>query len=125
MIPEYVDIGEQKKIMTVEEVAHYLQKSISWVYKNWKILGARKLGGSLFFPNKENLYECIFNKEKRMEVRFHPETDSAYRAGFQDKKRSQTGRSKTKRGVKQTEDSKGYSDNPNRHGILGFGQQTP
>jgi hypothetical protein len=39
-------------IMTPEEVAQFLRKSVSWVYKNWEALGGRKLKGSLFFPNK-------------------------------------------------------------------------
>ena len=37
-------------IMSPKEVAVYLHKSESWVYKNWQILGGRKLKGSLFFP---------------------------------------------------------------------------
>jgi hypothetical protein len=41
-------------IMTPEEVALFLRKSPSWVYKHARELGARKLGGSLFFPNKED-----------------------------------------------------------------------
>jgi hypothetical protein len=47
-----IDRFEEKAIMGVEEVAQYLRKSQSWVYKNWKILGGRKLGGSLFFSKK-------------------------------------------------------------------------
>jgi hypothetical protein len=121
MIPKYIDRTKQNKIMTIKEAAHYLQKSTSWVYKNWEILGGRKLGGSLFFPNKEDLYEYIFYKEERMEVRFHPKNDSIHRIRLQNKKRSQTGRSKEKRNIKRTDTSKGYGENPNRHGILRSG----
>jgi len=46
--------------MTSEEVAQFLHKSPSWVYKNWQLLGGVKLRGSLFFPNKEDLYEHLF-----------------------------------------------------------------
>jgi len=61
-----VDISTPKKnILTPEEVAQYLRKSLSWVYKNWQILGGRKLRGSLFFPKKEELYERIFYKRER------------------------------------------------------------
>ena len=73
--------------MTPEEVALYLRKSTSWVYKNWKILGGRKLGGSLFFPKKEDLYERIFGKRKGVEVRLHPEGDQAHGSLVQNKNR--------------------------------------
>ena len=59
-----IDTAEKFEIMTPEEVARYLRKSTSWVYKNWQVLGGRKLGGSLFFPRKENLYERIFGQGK-------------------------------------------------------------
>lgn len=62
----------EKHIMTPEETAQYLRKSLSWVYKNSALLGGRKLGGSLFFPAKEDLYERIFEKRERVEVRLHP-----------------------------------------------------
>ena len=39
-------MADEKNILTLEETAQYLRKSTSWVYKNWKILGGRKLGGS-------------------------------------------------------------------------------
>ena len=54
----------EKTILTPEETAQYLRKSLSWVYKNAEILGGRKLGGSLFFPAKEDLYERIFYKRQ-------------------------------------------------------------
>ena len=41
-------------IMTVAEVAQYLQVSESWVYKNQKMLGGKRLGGILRF-RKETL----------------------------------------------------------------------
>ena len=41
-------------IMTPEEVAWYLRKSPSWVYKHWQILGGVKLGGSFFFPRRRS-----------------------------------------------------------------------
>lgn len=66
-----LDTKDKNSIMTVEEVARYLHRSESWVYKHWHILGGRKLGGSLFFPTEEDLYERLFSKEERMEVRNH------------------------------------------------------
>jgi hypothetical protein len=60
--------------MTPEETALFLLKSISWVYKNWQELDGRKLGGSLFFPRKEDLYERLFCKRQGqgVEVQLHP-----------------------------------------------------
>lgn len=52
-------------IQTVEEVAQFFQKSPSWVYRNWKKLGGKKLGGSLFFPSKEDIYERLLFKNTK------------------------------------------------------------
>jgi hypothetical protein len=110
-------------IMTPEEVAQYLRKSTSWVYKHWRELGGRKLGGSLFFPGKENLYERLFGKGQGMEVRLHLKRDQADSSLVQDKKRrSEGGNGKkggnTKAGVR---DARAGDGDPNRHLILGFG----
>ena len=47
-----IDNQDRHRIMTVEEVAEYLRKSPSWVYKNWRKLGGVKLGGSLMFSRQ-------------------------------------------------------------------------
>jgi len=107
-------------ILTPEETAIYLRKSTSWVYKNWKILGGRKLGGSLFFPRKENLYEHLFSQGKGVEVRLHPERDQAHGNLVQNKKRGDACGSKEKGG---TEQSGITNTDPNRHGILEVGKQ--
>ena len=52
-----IDRLPEPEIMTPEEVACYLKKSLSWVYKHWQILGGVKLGGSILFPSKEELHE--------------------------------------------------------------------
>ncbi len=70
---EAFDSDSRTGIMTAEEVAQLFAKSESWVYKHWRELGGVKLGGSLFFPNKEDLYERLFQKGKGLEVRFHPQ----------------------------------------------------
>jgi hypothetical protein len=114
-----VDTTFSSGIMSPEEVAQFLRKSPSWVYKNWKILGGRKLGGSLFFPRKEDLYERLFGKGQGVEVRLHPERDQVHGYLIQDKKRGQNGRSKKKGGTGKTERGDG---DPNRHGLLGVGQ---
>jgi len=116
-----IDITSKTVIMTVEDTAEYLRKSTSWVYKNWKVLGGRKLGGSLFFPNKEDLYESIFQKRKGMEIRFHPERDQVHRHLVQDKKRSKKSRSQKKGGNSKPRTSDDNRSDPNRHGIFGVG----
>lgn len=56
--------------MTLDEFAQFLPKSPSWVYKNWRLLGGRKLRGCLFF-SKEVTHECIFGKREEVEIRLH------------------------------------------------------
>ena len=63
-----VDSIRDPAIMTPEEVARFFRKSLSWVYRNRKDLGGRKLGGSLFFPAKEDLYERLFCNEDNLQV---------------------------------------------------------
>ena len=110
-----IDTHIEYSILTPEEVALYLNKSVSWVYKHWEILGGRKLGGSLFFPRKEELYERIFCKGQGLvEVRLCPEEKQAHTRWLQNKNRSQKGRSKKKGGNKQSENR----DDPNRHNLF-------
>jgi predicted DNA-binding transcriptional regulator AlpA len=112
-------MADEKNILSLEETAQYLQKSKSWIYKNWKILGGRKLGGSLFFPSKEDLYEYLFGKRERVEVRLHPERNQAHGSMVHDKERSTVSRGRKKKGGVEP----GPADrNPNRHGVLGIGQ---
>jgi len=113
----------EKSILTLEETAQYLHKSTSWVYKNWKILGGRKLGGSLFFPAKEDLYEYLFSKRKGVEIRLHSEGNQAHRSVVQNKKRSKTGRSKKKGGSTKSRTTNDNRSDTNRHGIFGFSKQ--
>ena len=111
-----IDIKSKTDIMKVEDVANYLQKSTSWVYKNWKAIGGRKLEGSLFFPKKEDLYERLFGKEERVEIRLHSERDQAHRNLVQNKKRSKKSRSRKKKGGAK---SSSTGKDPNRYGLLG------
>src|SRR5512139_920861 len=114
-----IDSKNRFDIMTPEEVAQFLRKSISWVYKHRQALGGRKLKGSLFFPTKEDLYERLFHQGEGMEVRLHPQGTQKNRRLVQDKKRCQAGRVQQKGGDAKPET--GEAD-PNRHGILGTGQ---
>ena len=112
-------VAGEKTILTPEETAQYLRKSLSWVYKNAEILGGRKLGGSLFFPAKEDLYERIFSKKEGVEVRLHTKRNQVHGSLVQNKNRGQTGGSKKKGGNKESETGTG---DPNRYGLLNIGQ---
>jgi hypothetical protein len=112
---ENVDNIREKRILSVEETAQYLRKSISWVYKNADKLGGRKLGGSLFFPSKEDLYERIFIERKGVEVRLHPPREQAHGSLVQNQTGSKTSRSKTKGGGEKPKTETG---DPNRHGLF-------
>jgi hypothetical protein len=111
-----------KDIMTAEGAAQCLGKSLSWVYKNWKELGGRKLGGSLFFPSKEDLYERIFGAGQGMEVRLHPQENQVLGPMVRDRQKGVTRRNKKKGGSRKTDTT---DTDPNRHGLLGAGEPTP
>jgi hypothetical protein len=82
-----LDIHFKGEVMTPDEVAKFFKKSTSWVYKNWKILGGAKLGGSLFFPNKEELYDLLFQKKKAVEVRHYSQGNHVQRDQSENKKK--------------------------------------
>jgi len=104
-----------RRVMSVKEVAQFMQKSVSWVYKNADDLGGRKLGGSLIFPSKEDLYDYLFYQKKGLAVRVRDERRTVHQSLVQNKDRSQTGRGKKTRGVEEPETG---SRDANRHGLL-------
>jgi len=111
-----IDTISEPEIMTVEEVAQYLRKSTSWVYKNWQALGGRKLGGSLFFGTKGELHEHLFGEWKGLEIRLQPGGNQTHEGLVQTK----TGRPKSgHRKKKGTKKSGTVSSDANRHGLLG------
>jgi len=111
---ENLDKNNEKTIMTLQEVSQFLHKSESWVYKHWKGLGGKKLGGSLFFPEKEDLYECLFSKRKGVEIRLHPQGNQTDRSLVRNKTESKKSGSKKKGGISQSET---VASDPNRHGF--------
>ena len=113
-----IDNNLRHVIMTVEEIAQFFQKSPSWVYKNWKILGGRKLGGSLFFPTKEDLYERLFSQKEGVEVRLHSQGTQVHECLVQNKKKCIASRSKAKGGNKESKTESGGTD---RHGLFRVG----
>jgi hypothetical protein len=118
-----VDSNAPFGIMSPKEVAVYLRKSESWVYKNWQMLGGRKLKGSLFFPTKGDLYERLFGKGNGMEVRLHPEKGKVFKQLVRDQSGSPGGGSEKKGGNQKPEPETGTrtddGNDPNRHGLLG------
>ena len=117
-----VDRNLASCLLTPEEAAQFFRKSVSWVYKNWKELGGRKLGGSLFFPRKEDLYERIFSERKGVAIRLHPEGNQVYGNLVQNQTRGKTGRIQEKGGNNKSNSSE--KNDPNRHGLLDVSQQT-
>jgi hypothetical protein len=111
-----IDTEFNHDILTPEEAAQYLRKSTSWVYKNWQALGGRKLGGSLFFPRKEDLYERLFGKGKGLEVRLQPGRNQAHEGLVQTKTGRPKGGVRKKGGTKKSGIG---SRDANRHGLLG------
>jgi hypothetical protein len=110
--------NNRKFVSTAKEVAEYHGKSVSWVYKYKNELGVRKLGGSLFFSNMEELHERLFCKEKRVEIRFHSEGMQTHGSVVQNKKGCQTIRIKKKKGTKESFPNISTKDDPNRYGLL-------
>ena len=92
-----IDNDVPRGIMAAEEVAQFLRKSVSWVYKNSGLLGGRKLGGSLFFPTKEDLYEHLFCQGQGMEVRLHARERGTPRHGTKQKPRPRRQKPKERR----------------------------
>ena len=107
--------------MTPEEVAQYLRKSKSWVYKNWQLLGGVKLRGSLFFPSQEELYERIFGKTEGVEVRLHLGGDQVHGSLVQNAKTSKGGRGQKAGRAATSSDTINAGGDPDRHNLLGTG----
>lgn len=92
------------------DVAEIFNQSLSWVSKNRKKLGGVKIGGRVFFPPKEILYERLFCREEGVEVRLHAERGEVHPSMVQNKKGSPPGRTEKKRRVEQAD--------LNRHGLF-------
>jgi hypothetical protein len=117
-----VDNVHDSAIGSPEDIAQFFRKSVSWVYKHWRELGGVKIGGSIFFPNKETLNEYIFGKWKGVEVRLHPEEAEVYGPVVSNQKRSQTSGGKKKGGNIKSQPGYEGNNNPNRHNLFGVDQ---
>lgn len=111
MEKSFIDNNSHHDILTPREVAQWLRKDLSWVYRHKTELGGVKLGGCLFFPGKEQLYDSLFQKGKRVEIPLHPAQKEVCQQFLSDQSRSQKGRGRKKGGDKA-------GNNPDRHGLL-------
>lgn len=119
--PARVDNSHGVEVSSPEDIARFLRKSVSWVYKHWNELGGVKVGGSIFFPDKETLNEFIFSKWKRVEVRLHPEEATVHGPVVSNQKRSQTCGGSKKGGNLKSQSGPEENNNPNRHALFGTG----
>ena len=113
-IGESIDSSPLDGILTTKAAAHYLQTSESWVYKHWRDIGGVKIGGKLFFPSKEKMYERLFGKGQGLAGGFHAGQAAVHPSLVRDKNKGKAGRGTSPKSITDTD--------PNRHGILGSGQ---
>jgi hypothetical protein len=64
-----IDSTANGAILDLGEAADFLKVSESWLYKHWRDVGGKKLGGHLRFPCKEDLYERLFGKREGVSLR--------------------------------------------------------
>ena len=104
------------EILCVKDVAEYLKKSPSWVYKNFKLLGGAKIGGSVFFPPKEKIYERLFQQTEEMVGVLFPVQKAPLHGGrIQNQERSGGRRSRTEKGGETAAEAEARK---NRHGLF-------
>ena len=105
------------EVMCVKDVAKFLKRSASWVYKNYQELGGVKVGGSVLFPAKEKIYERLFQQKEEMVGVLLPLQKTALHQSRISKKKGCSGsRGRKKKGDQKTKENTGR----NRHGLLDF-----
>jgi len=98
-------------ILTVKDLVNCMPVSETWVYKHWPELGGVKLGGSIFFPSKEIVYEHIFGKGQRLARGLQYKRGTLHPRLVPIKNKSKAGHDKAaKRAITKPLD-------PNRHGL--------
>ncbi|WP_240910243.1 hypothetical protein [Desulfopila sp. IMCC35008] len=98
------------ELLKAADIAKIFNQSLSWVSKNHKKLGGIKIGGRMFFPPQEKLYERLFCGEKGVAVRFHAEGREVHQSMVPNQARSQQSGTAKKIRVEQAD--------LNRHGLL-------
>jgi hypothetical protein len=91
----HIDNERMPVVMIPEDVALFLRKSVSWVYKHWRELSGVKIGGSIIFPDKETLYEHLFRRKEGVEVRLHQEGAAVHRPVVPNQKGRKSSRGKS------------------------------
>jgi hypothetical protein len=61
---------DEKPIKSAD-IAELFSQSLAWVSKYFRELGGAKIGGRVFYPPREVMYERLFCREKGMAVRLH------------------------------------------------------
>ena len=103
------------EVMCVKDVAKFLKRSSSWVYKNFQELGGVKVGGSVLFPAKEKIYERLFQQKEEMVGVLLPVQKTALHQSRIPKEKGCSG----SRGRKKKGDQKTKEDTrTNRHGLF-------
>ena len=95
------------------DIAKIFNQSLAWVSKNYKKLGGVKIGGRMFFPPQEKLYERLFGGEEGLALRFHDEGREVHSSMVQNQERGQGGRTKKAARTEQADF--------NRHGLFDLG----
>ena len=106
-----IDTSPSDGILTVKDVVQLTRKSETWVYRHWPELGGVKVGGSVFFPSKEIVYEHLFGKGQGMASGFHARRRTLHPGVVPIKNKGKAGNDKAaKRAITKRLDS-------NRHGL--------
>jgi hypothetical protein len=79
-----------ENILTIDDVAEFLQVSKSWVYQNYHHIGGVKLGnkekGLIRFPSREEIYGRLFHKGEGVAVPLQVQQDQIYEGMVPNKK---------------------------------------
>jgi predicted DNA-binding transcriptional regulator AlpA len=96
------------EIIQAQEAADFLKMSLSWIYDHYQELGGRKIGGTVLFPSRGEIYERLFGQQaQNVAVRFSAERESVSRLRLCDQKRSSKRNGRAQK-----------ADNYDPHGIL-------
>lgn len=96
------------------DIAKLFSQSLAWVSKNYKKIGGIKIGGRVFFPPKEMIYERLFCGEEGVALRLHDERREVHQCILQNQKRGKGGRTKKTSGIN--------TDDFNRHSLFKSGE---
>lgn len=105
-----------EKPLKPADIAELFSQSLAWVRKHYRELGGAKIGGRMFFPPREVMYERLFCREEGVAVRLHAERPEIRQGMVSNKERGQVGR----RGIAQIPDEA----DPNRNSLSDPGKQT-